>query len=154
MLGFAVVHADACHVPFFEKKFYLFSFGRAGSWLLCGLFSSCGEWGMLCFGALVQGTKASVHAAQGLQSTASAAVGHSLSHSTACGVFPDRDQTHVSCIGRQFCTTKPPGKGCATYSRYLFLIFKVLMGWEGLSEVGEGEEEVQTSSFKASESPG
>lgn len=36
----------------------------------------------------------------------------------------------------------------------LFLILKVLMGWEGLSEVGEGEEKVHTYSFKVSESPG
>ena len=32
---------------FFILKVYLFIFGCAGSSLLCGLFSSCGEWGLL-----------------------------------------------------------------------------------------------------------
>ena len=31
---------------FFKNRF-IYLFGRAGSWLLCGLFSSCGEWGLL-----------------------------------------------------------------------------------------------------------
>ena len=34
-------------VPDLFKNFYLFIFGRAGFSLLCGLFSSCGEWGLL-----------------------------------------------------------------------------------------------------------
>ena len=32
---------------FFLKFIYLLIFGRAGSLLLCGLPSNCGEWGLL-----------------------------------------------------------------------------------------------------------
>ena len=39
-------------------------------------------------------------AAPGLSSTGSAVVVHGLSCSVACGIFLDRDQTRVSCVGR------------------------------------------------------
>ena len=35
-----------------------------------------------------------------LRSTGSAVVAPRLSCSEACGIYPDRDQTHVPCIGR------------------------------------------------------
>ena len=35
------------HILDSEKIIYLFIFGCAGSLLLCGLFSRCGEWGLL-----------------------------------------------------------------------------------------------------------
>ena len=41
-----------CFLSFFF--FFLIIFGCIGSLLLCGLFSSCGQWGLLsCFGAQV-----------------------------------------------------------------------------------------------------
>ena len=39
-------------IPFFKINLFLY-FGRAGSLLLCGLFSSCGEQGLLSCGVHV-----------------------------------------------------------------------------------------------------
>ena len=56
-------------------------------WLWSKGFSSCGTWAVV--------------AAPRLQGTGSIAVVRLVSYSTACGIFPARDQNRVSCIGRQ-----------------------------------------------------
>ena len=43
----------------------------------------------------------SVVAARGLQSTGKIVAMHGLNCPTTCGIFPYRDRTCVSCIGRQ-----------------------------------------------------
>ena len=48
----------------------------------------------------LQGTRASVVLAPGIQSPSSI-LAHRLSCSTACGIFPDQGWNHVSCIVRQ-----------------------------------------------------
>ena len=86
-------------------------FGRAGSSVPRGLFSSCREQGLLssygargsrcsgffCFEAQSRGAQASAAAPAGspvttpeLQSTGSVVVTHGLSCSVACGIFPDQ----------------------------------------------------------------
>ena len=82
-----------------------FSFGCAGSWLLRGVFSSCGDWGLLfsgsvqasrcsgvsCCRARALRAQVSVGVAPGLWSTGSVVVAHRLSCSEVCGVFPDQE---------------------------------------------------------------
>ena len=94
-------------------------FGCAGSSLLHGLFSSCGEWELLsscitqvshCGGRSYCGEQALGHvgsavAVPRLQSTSSVVVAHGPNCSVAYRIFLTRDWTHVSCIGRQ-----SPGK--------------------------------------------
>ena len=46
----------------------------------------------------------------GLWSSGSPVVVHGFSCSEACGIFPVRDWTHVSCIGRWILYTEPPVK--------------------------------------------
>ena len=63
----------------------------------CGLLSSCSSGASHCSGWF-SGAQALV-------------VAREPSCSRVCGVFQIRDQTHVSCTGRQrFFTTEPPGK--------------------------------------------
>ena len=63
----------------------------------CGLLSSCSSWASHCSGWF-SGAQALV-------------VARGPSCSRVCGVFQIKDQTHVSCTGRQrFFTTEPPGK--------------------------------------------
>ena len=78
--------------------------GCAGSPLLCGLLSRCGEQSyspaavcrLLIVGAplvaehKVQDAQASAAATQRVQSTGSAAVAHGLGYSMARGIFPDQ----------------------------------------------------------------
>ena len=47
MSGGDVVKFRLLFFFFFLKFIYLLIFGRAGSLLLCGLPSNCGEWGLL-----------------------------------------------------------------------------------------------------------
>ena len=75
-----------------------------GSPLLLGLFSSCGEWRLLFVAVRrlltvvaslvaehrVQGTRASVVVACGLQSTGLIVEVHRFSCSTSCGIFPNQ----------------------------------------------------------------
>ena len=109
-----------------------FYFWLHRSSLLCGLslvaasrvfFSNCSAWasccsGLSCCGAQALGECASVAVAGGLSSWGSHAIEHGLS---SCGtrglVAPQhvvssqiRDQTHVSCFGRELSTTEPLGK--------------------------------------------
>ena len=58
-----------------------------------GPFSSCTVGLLLVASSLVEAPE--------LQSSGSVAVLHELSCSTAHGIFPDQDRTHVSCVGRQ-----------------------------------------------------
>ena len=76
----------------------------AGSLLLWGLFSGCGEWRLLsrcnvwashcggfsCCGTRDLGSLGSVAAVTGLESTGSVVVAHELSCSGACGIFLDQ----------------------------------------------------------------
>ena len=87
----------------------------AGSSLLHGLFSSCGKWGLLfvaVWGLLdavaslvtehrLEGTWTSVVAVHGLRSTGSINKLTSLVALWHVGSSWTRDQTGVSCIGRQ-----------------------------------------------------
>ena len=84
-------------------------FARAGSLLLCVLFSTCGERVLLCSrrarASLVVehglwGARASVVACTGLWSTDSTAVVHGLVILGHVGSFWTIDGTCVSCIGR------------------------------------------------------
>ena len=100
----------------------------------CRLFSSCHEWGQLSScgagashcggfssdGPGLQSLGASVVAVPGLWNTGSTAVVHGLSCSSAHGIFPDRNRTHVFCTGRWILTTEPPGKTLSeNFSIYL-----------------------------------
>ena len=103
---------------------YLFIFGYTGSSMLLGLFSSCGEWGILsscgvrashcggfsCCEAEPLGCRGfrscSPWAQQlwlpGSRVNGSIAMAHRLSCSAACGIFPDQGlDPNVSCVGRQ-----------------------------------------------------
>ena len=98
---------------------YLSHFGYAGSSLLRGLFSSCGEWGLLpgcgaqsshcggfsCCGAQAQGSQASVVVALGLWSVGSVSVVHEAPQSTLAalrhvGSSRTKDGACVPCTGR------------------------------------------------------
>ena len=82
----------------------LFIFYCSGPSLLCGLFSSCGGWGLLsscgvrashcrgfsCCRARAPGHVVSVEAVRGLQSTGSIVLVHGPSCSATCGIFPDQ----------------------------------------------------------------
>ena len=99
-------------------------FGCAGSWLLWGLFSSCSEWGLLCScgaqasrcggvsycWAWALGHTGSVVAVWGLNKCGSQALEFRLDSCDTWALLLrgmwappswSRDQTHVSCIGRQ-----------------------------------------------------
>ena len=94
---------EAPKLQLFKKIIYLFIFGCVGSSLLCVVFSSCGEWGLLfaavsrlliavaslCCGAPALGARASVVVARGLYSAGSGVVAPGLTCSVACGIFPD-----------------------------------------------------------------
>ena len=66
----------------FFFKIYLFIVGCAESWLLCGLFSSCGKRAPLVV----------VHrlAVVSLVAVGSVVVTHGLCYSEACGIFLDQ----------------------------------------------------------------
>ena len=100
---------------FFFFYIYIY-FGCARSSLLRGLFSSCSEWGLLsscgaqassCSGFSCCGARALGHLGSG--SCNSRALEHRLNSCGAwtqllCGMWAppwSRDQTRVSCIGRQ-----------------------------------------------------
>ena len=110
----------------------LFIFGCAGSLLLGGLFSSCGEWGLLCSCSVqalaveaflvaergLQGTWASVVLACGLSSCSSQALEHQLS---SCGIWAQllcsiwdlprsRIKPTFPVLAGRFCTTEPQGQ--------------------------------------------
>ena len=94
--------SPSIHKGYYFSYFYIYNFicififGCAGSLLLGGLFSSCGEWGLLCSCSVqaldveaflvaergLQGTWASVVLACGRSSCGSQAVEHQLS---SCG---------------------------------------------------------------------
>ena len=97
------------HILDSEKIIYLFIFGCAGSLLLCGLFSRCGEWGLLSSCSM-----RSSHCG-GFSCCRAGALGHA--GLSCCSVWAQqlwymglvapchvessqrRDQTHVPCIG-------------------------------------------------------
>ena len=109
ILGFHLFKKIILPLTFLFLWSYLY-FGCAGSSLLCKLFSSCGKqrllsvlsaWashgsGLYCCGAGARGCVGFSH-----WSVGSVAVAQGLSCFVACGTFPDRNQTQVSCIGRQ-----------------------------------------------------
>ena len=68
---------------------YLLIFGCAGSLLLCGLFSSCGEQGLLssCSTRASHCSGFSCCGAQALQCAGSVTVAHGLRCSMVCGIF-------------------------------------------------------------------
>ena len=95
--------------PVLTTVFLLFAFCFVTYFWLCWSslllepFSSCGEWGWSLFkragfslrwllpsGSTGLGMWASVVAAPRLHSTGSIVVGHRLSYSMACGIFPDK----------------------------------------------------------------
>ena len=79
--------------------FYLFIFGCAGSSLLCRLFSSFGERGLLSVvHGLLTGV-ASLVSEYELYSTDLILTAHGPSCSKACGISLDHG-SNVSCIGR------------------------------------------------------
>ena len=99
---------------FFIILFYLFIFGCAGSLLLCGLprvvasgaYSGCSVQASRCDGfshcrTELLGMWPSVVAAPGLYSAGIIVGVHGLSCSPVLGSSRTRDQTGVSCIGRQ-----------------------------------------------------
>ena len=114
---------------------YVFVFDYAGSLLLCGLFSSCGEWAYsiaVVHGLLIavtslaerglSGVQASVVGAHGLSSYGSWALQHRLNN---CG--PGAQLFHSICdipgpgieamspaFTGGFFTTEPPGKPLTT----------------------------------------
>ena len=70
----------------------MFIFACAGSSLLHGLFSRCGEWVLLsCFGAW----------ALGLEASGSVVVAMGLVVPWHVGSSPIRDRSHVSCSSSQ-----------------------------------------------------
>ena len=74
-------------------------------------FSSCGQPGPPsdCGVSSYCKALALAHELRSLQHTSSVVGAHGLSCSAACGIFPTRDPTCVSCIGRQIlihCTTR------------------------------------------------
>ena len=106
-------NSTLAHVNITRKKIFLnnvmYLSDCAGTSLLCGLFSTCGEKGLLssCDGRAFQFGSFSCYRARALEhagisgcslwlySTGSIAVVHRLSYSEACGIFLD------PCIGRQ-----------------------------------------------------
>ena len=105
------IGVHVCKRHYFLKSIYLFIFGRAGSLLLHGLFSSCSKQRLLsscggqashgsgfsCCGAWALGTLTWVVAAYGLRSCGcwlwsrgSAVAALRLCGSRACGIFPDQ----------------------------------------------------------------
>ena len=104
---------SACLTVLFKNIYiYLLTFGCAGSSLLCGLFSSCGDWGLLsscsawashCSGFLqnrrLQDKRASVVVAPRLWGTGSV-VTHRLGCMRHVGYFQIRDRIGVSWTGR------------------------------------------------------
>ena len=102
-----------CH-NFIYLFIYVFISGCAGSPLLFGFFSRCGERGPLsscgaqsshcsgfsCCRARALGMQASVAVTSGLQSLCSMVVAHRLCYSPVRGVFPNQTRTPVSRIGR------------------------------------------------------
>ena len=124
ILCVSVVSVVTCFISFFFLSIYLFIFGCAGSLLLCRLSSHCIEWGQspvevrgllievasLIVEHSLQGTKASVVVAHGLNSCSFWALEHrlyscgatkhiaqllhgmwDLSWFMACRVFPDQE---------------------------------------------------------------
>ena len=122
---------------------FSFFFGCARSSLQCGLFSRCGQWGLLfvvVHGLLIfmtslieerrlQGMQTSVVAISGLQSTNLVVMTHGFSCFSGMWVLPRSGIEHVSpSLARRFFTTEPPGKLlesipfklCITYSHVNF----------------------------------
>ena len=74
-----------------------------------GLFSSCGEWGLLFI--VVRGLLIVVSGAQALGAQASVVVAHGLCCSVACGIFLDQGSNPFSpALGCGFLSTAPPRK--------------------------------------------
>ena len=69
----------------FNKLFYLFIFGCAGSLLLHGLFSSCGQQ------SGEQASHSSGSSGCGAPARGSVVMVHRLSCSMTCGIFPDQE---------------------------------------------------------------
>ena len=92
--------------------YYLFTFGRSGSSVLHGLFSSWGEWARASFGAAASSVAAGPALNLGLghagcsdcsflaPELGSAAAAWSLVAAWFVGSSRTRDQTWVSCVGR------------------------------------------------------
>ena len=100
---------------------YLFIFGCAGSSLLCGLSSSCSEWGcslIAAYGLLIVVASLVVEhglSARGLsscssQSTGSVLVAHKLSCSAACGIFLDQGSNLYLLYWQEDSLPELPGK--------------------------------------------
>ena len=94
-------------ISIFLKEVSSFIFGRAGSWLLRGLFSSCtsrrcspvwctrgalAEVASLTVEHRLSGVRPSVAAAPGLQSSGSTVMAHGASCSAVCKIFKNQGQ--------------------------------------------------------------
>ena len=111
-MGTQLIHIEAQTLaPTFSflKIIYLVIFGGAGSPLLLGLCSSCGERASLAEELRLQGAGALAVVAPWLLSAGSVAVVRGLSCSEACGIFPDQESNPRLFMGRLF-TTEPPGE--------------------------------------------
>ena len=93
---------------------FIYFFGRAGSFLLHRLFSSCGEQGLLwCEGFFLWWLLL-------LCSMGSKVCG--LRHSTACGILPDQGSNPcIPALAGGFLTTWPPGKSLPSLFWWTFL---------------------------------
>ena len=103
-MGTQLIHREAQTLaPTFSflKIIYLVIFGGAGSPLLLGLCSSCGEWASLAEELRLQGVGALAVVA--LLSTGSVAVVRGLSCSEACGIFPDQESNPCLLHGQTRC---------------------------------------------------
>ena len=108
---------------FLKKMIYWFIFGCAGSSLLHGLFSSCGERGLLssvlashchgfsCCRPQILGRMSFSSYGSWAVETGSAATAHKFSCSMACGDFPRSGIKSMSpTLSGGFFTTQQPGK--------------------------------------------
>ena len=105
-MGTQLIHIEAQTLaPTFSflKIIYLVIFGGAGSPLLLGLCSSCGEWASLAEELRLQGVGALAVVAPRLLSTGSVAVVRGLSCSEACGIFPDQESNPCLLHGQTRC---------------------------------------------------
>ena len=129
-------------VYFLFLNFFFFFFYCAGSSLLSRLLSSCGKqdvlsscntwaycWDVFCCGS---GVQASVVVASRLQSTGSIPVVQRLSCPAACGIFPDKNQTRVSCFGRwilyHWAIRKPWSVFSFLWSSFIYFLWVVCLG--------------------------
>ena len=99
LINFSQIMCVSDHTVFFLKFIYLF-LAVLGFCCFARAFSSWGErgsslvavWGLLTVGA-------SLAVARALSARASVVTAHKPSCSAACGILPDRDQTHVHRTG-------------------------------------------------------